>query len=763
MTSSAGNPYVVSGESVYLNLKAACSIPQKPNNSPKPKAVIEVEQYGVPVEKIKVEYSIVPDASCRDCFSQSGEVQFLIDALAFEHGEYVTKSFLKPVEFLVRGDFKIKFSINKSYVGEAANVLDEIVFFIKRAGAVNDKVTDTPEPVTDTPEPVTDTPEPVTDTPEPESVSTPRTNPPTSSQPSITDTPGPEFVSTQFAFTLAENQVGPAPVLTPGGHPGVVRATRGAGVTYTLAGGGAGLFRVDAPTGAVTYIGPGEATGHYELTVRATDARERVAEAQVIVEVLSPAAVTRLNRVQRTVLPEAARMAAGSAFAAVSGRLEAGRTARLRVAGYEMLTGAAGGAGTFANGACVAPDGCDEAGDKMPARGPTTLDLTQVLTGSEFTLPLSATGDGTAGGLTPVLWGAVDWTALSGSGTAPDWDGGMLNAHLGADVRLGEHLLAGVALSHARGSFDWTDHGGSQAVTGTYKSRLTSLMPYLGWTAHERLEMWATAAVGRGEVMLDDAEADKYDSETASWSAGAGARGTLLEDGPTALALKGEAWVSQWAADGTGPVAGVDADVQRLRLALEGRHAWTFASGAAIAPSLEVGVRHDGGDGETGTGLELGGGVRWDDLARGLKFQARARTLLGRGGYRQWGAGGLVRLDPGADGLGLALNVAPSWGAADSGLARLWDEGLTGRPATALSPEPRLAAALGYGVAAPGTLGTVTPYAGLSLAGAQAQTWRTGVRLNAGTGLDEHLEITWRETIGGPPDLGVTLGARLRF
>ena len=571
-------------------------------------------------------------------------------------------------------------------------------------------------------------------------------------------------MSTWFAFTLAENQVGPAPVLTPEGAPGVVRAAAAGGVTYTLAGNGAERFRVDAPTGAVTYIGPGTATGHYELTVRATDARERVAEAQVIVEVLSTAAVTRLNRVQRTVLPEAARMAAGSAFAVVSGRLEAGRTAaRLRVAGYEMLTGAADGAGTFTNGACVAANGCDEVGDKTPVRDPTTLDLTQVLTGSEFTLPLSATGAGTAGGLAPVLWGAVDWTALSGSGTAPDWDGGMLNAHLGADVRLGERLLAGVALSHAQGSFDWKDQGGNQAVTGTYKSRMTSLMPYLGWTVHERLEMWAAATVGRGEVALDDAEAGKYDSEAASWSAGAGARGTLLADGPTALALKAEAWISQWAADDTGPVSGVDADVQRLRLALEGRHAWTFASGAAIAPSLEVGVRHDGGNGETGTGLELGGGVHWNDPARGLTLQARTRTLLGRGGYRQWGAGGLIRLDPGADGLGLALNVAPSWGAADSSLARLWDEGLTGRPAAAPSPEPRLAAALGYGVAAPGTLGTVTLYAGLSLANVQAQTWRTGVRLNAGTGLDAHLETTWRETIGGAPDCGVTLGARLRF
>ena len=172
-------------------------------------------------------------------------------------------------------------------------------------------------------------------------------------------------------------------------------------------------------------------------------------------------------------------------------------------------------------------------------------------------------------------------------------------------------------------------------------------------------------------------------------------------------------------------------------------------------------MRHDGGAGETGTGLELGGGVHWNDPARGLTLQARARTLLGRGGYRQWGVAGQAHLDPGADGLGLTLNVAPGWGVADSGVARLWDEGLTGRPAAARRPEPRLEAALGYGVAAPGPFGTVTPYAGLALAG--APTWRTGVRLTARPGLDAHLETTWRKTLVGTPDPGVTLRARLRF
>ena len=237
-------------------------------------------------------------------------------------------------------------------------------------------------------------------------------------QVTVADTTGPAFVSTRFAFTLAENLVGPAPVRTAGGQPGAVHAA-GAGVTYTLAADGGGRFRVDPATGVVTYAGHGATPGHYELTVQATDAKGRVAEARVIVEVRDAVAVARLNRVQRTLLPEAARVATGRAFAAVSGRLEAGRTAaRLHVAGTEVQTPTVDVPRLIAG---VATHGTP---------------LAQALAGSAFTLPLSATGTGPAGGLAPVLWGSVDWTALSGSHTAPDWNGGMLNAHLGADVRL---------------------------------------------------------------------------------------------------------------------------------------------------------------------------------------------------------------------------------------------------------------------------------------------------------------------------------------
>ena len=50
-----------------------------------------------------------------------------------------------------------------------------------------------------------------------------------------------------------------------------------------------------------------------------------------------------------------------------------------------------------------------------------------------------------------------------------------------------------------------------------------------------------------------------------------------------------------------------------------------LASGATFTPSLEIGMRHDGGDGETGNGVETGGGLRYADAASGLTLEGRAR------------------------------------------------------------------------------------------------------------------------------------------
>ena len=88
----------------------------------------------------------------------------------------------------------------------------------------------------------------------------------------------------------------------------------------------------------------------------------------------------------------------------------------------------------------------------------------------------------------------------------------------------------------------------------------------------------------------------------------------LIDGGTTAVTLKGEAWQSRYEVEDNSPaIEGLKVDVRRVRVALEGAHERVLADGGRLRPSVEVGLRHDGGDGETGTGVDLGGGLRWAD------------------------------------------------------------------------------------------------------------------------------------------------------
>ena len=168
-----------------------------------------------------------------------------------------------------------------------------------------------------------------------------------------------------------------------------------------------------------------------------------------------------------------------------------------------------------------------------------------------------------------------------------------------------------------------------------------------------------------------------------------------------------------------------------------------------MTPSLEVGLRHDGGDAETGTGIELGGGVSYADPATGLTVEGKARGLIAHEDtdYREWGASASVRLDPGAAGRGLSLSLSPAWGTDSGGAERLWGLGDARGLAANDSFEPagRLDAEAGYGLGAFGGRGLMTPFAGLALSDAGDRTWRTGVRWTLGPDLAFGVEGSLRE------------------
>ena len=208
--------------------------------------------------------------------------------------------------------------------------------------------------------------------------------------------------------------------------------------------------------------------------------------------------------------------------------------------------------------------------------------------------------------------------------------------------------------------------------------------------------------------------------------------------GPATLKAKGSAEATRWRVkDNAAAIAGVKVLTQRLRLAAEGSWVYALTGGASLTPTLETGVRWDGGDGATGTGLEAGGGLSWTDPARGLTVEAKGRALVAHN------------------------KDVEEWGASESGVARLWGEGTAARPTDGGGGnEARLKTELGYGLPAFAGAGVTTPYAGFGLAQGGERDMRAGVRLGLGTGFDLGVEAERRENAA---DAGHGIGLDLRI
>ena len=391
-----------------------------------------------------------------------------------------------------------------------------------------------------------------------------------------------------------------------------------------------------------------------------------------------------------------------------------------------------------------------------PETGGTVRSLTgrELLLGSSFHL---AAGGGEAGGPGYAAWGRIavggfEARAPAEKGTVR-LDGEVTTGILGADAQW-ERWLAGVALSVSEGEGSFDQPG---VDTGTVESSLTSVNPYVRYEASDRLSVWGLLGYGTGDMTLTQAargeRAEMVTRTDISMRLGAaGARGVLLkagEDGGIDLALRGDAFLVQMDWEKVSNETDTGADASRLRLLLEAGRPFVLGEGAVLTPALELGLRHDGGDAETGTGVELGGRIGYTDSASGLTVEANARTLIAHedSGYEEWGAGGSVRIDPGASGRGLSLSLAPVWGTPSSGVERLW----SARDAAGLVRDDdfeatrRLEGEIGYGFGAFGERGVVTPYAGFGLAEAGDRTWRAGARWSFAPHLAMSLDGARRE------------------
>lgn len=423
----------------------------------------------------------------------------------------------------------------------------------------------------------------------------------------------------------------------------------------------------------------------------------------------------RLDRAQRSILPEVARSLSASATEAVSGRVAAAFSPAAAAPTGSMLPALASAL---------------RAAAARGARAGTPA-FHRLLPGASFSLSLGEEV-GADSGLPPVvLWGGGDWRRLSGGAAAPRWDGSLTDGHVGADARLHPDLLAGLALFHTRGRFDYAGGG--------LDLRMTAAHPYLAWRPAQGAELWATAGHGRGRATAKaEAPLLRLSSRLSLVTAAAGGSRELLSraeaigGGKLSLSLKGDVSTARLSSRETeAPLEAFTAKTRRARAALAVSHASETAGGSRLVPSLEAGLRHDGGDGAAGAGLELAAGLRYADAASGVTVEARGRWLAAhRSSVEEWGASALARIDPGAAGRGLSFSLAPSFGGAPAAAGALWERGARGESRGARAPAARLDATLGWGFAAFG--GVLTPWGATKLAGEEAQDLRAGARLAFG-------------------------------
>ena len=65
-----------------------------------------------------------------------------------------------------------------------------------------------------------------------------------------------------------------------------------------------------------------------------------------------------------------------------------------------------------------------------------------------------------------------------------------------------------------------------------------------------------------------------------------------------------------------------------MRTAREGSRGFTLGCGRlSLTLSVKVELRRDGGDAETGAGMDIGGGLAFTDSVTGLSLDMRVRTL----------------------------------------------------------------------------------------------------------------------------------------
>ena len=388
----------------------------------------------------------------------------------------------------------------------------------------------------------------------------------------------------------------------------------------------------------------------------------------------------------------------------------------------------------------------------------------EVLAESSFRLSPPAETEHSRGDERWTAWGSGASTGFEGRADQLYLEGEVVGATVGLDAE-SDRWTVGVAAAHNRCEGTWRDAKSGQS--GKMESPLTSVHPYLRW-ADGALSLWGVLGLGQGDmtVTVDGKQEDSYTTGVDMGMVALGGRRGLAsaeESGGLEIAALWDTLLVWTTSDAAEDMSASRSHTSRTRLGLEAGRTLDLGGGAVLSPSLELGLRHDGGDAETGFGVEIGGEVLYTDASLGLTLGLHGRGMLVHedADYREWGARGTVQVDPGADGLGLSVRLEPSWGAPESSVIGMWDGSVAFDRTTFDGGTPaHLDAEIGWGLEAWSGRAVLTPAVGFGRSSEGEQILRLGARLSAVNGVELSLSGEHRTLVDGEAELGLVLRGR---
>ena len=373
------------------------------------------------------------------------------------------------------------------------------------------------------------------------------------------------------------------------------------------------------------------------------------------------------------------------------------------------------------DGAGIAGNGLDAPGRQDRSR---SLTVREVLPTTSFRFSPKTEGDKIW-----TLWGRGDLSRFSGRPEeGVSTNGNVLSGHIGVDYQWHKRSLAGVWVSQVAGDIEYKD----DRDDGKLDVALTNVHPYLLWSPRDGVNLWSILGAGRGEVTMEDTSGSaKTDLEMQMLAFG----GTLAPPpiGEMDWALKADVFHVGMASKGGEQWSAVESKAQRLRLGAEIQDRFLL-DGAALIPSFVLALRHDMGDAETGTGMDIGGGIAFDSPQSGLSFDVRGRSIVVHEahGFRGSSVSGSLRFVPNpSSGRGPALSLNTSHGAQvmGGGLDALLEQQTRAGLAANDNAGGQLEVELGYGFPAFADQFTGIPWAGFGLS-EHTRNWSLGWRLS---------------------------------